>query len=90
MLNTINLHEDDSLFVIEDLESYLEIKLADDEVTDLVTVGQLYDLLRAKLERYEGADTLWVLLVLLLREYSGCADEINRETTFLSEFAQKR
>lgn len=89
--NTVDL--DDDLGDVELLEAFEEIfgiKIEDREAQDLFTVGQLYDLVSAKIASHKGFDPVWALTVQILREHSGSRDGIDRETTFFPQHASER
>lgn len=90
-LNTINLGDDlDDIEMLMAIEETFGIKIEDEEAKKLVTVGDLYDLVKMKLEDKSNFDPIWALVCQISREYSGSRDPIDKKTTFFPKFAEER
>lgn len=90
-LNTIDLGDDlDDVEMLEAVEEAFGICLDSAEVATLVTVGQLYDLINAKLTAKDEFDPVWALTCQIARAYSGSNDPIDHETTFFPKYAKER
>lgn len=90
-LNTIDLGDDlDDVEMLMAIEETFGIKIEDEEAEKLVTVGDLYDLAKMKLEDKSDFDPIWALVCQIAREHSGSRDPIDRKTTFFPKFAEER
>lgn len=90
-LNTVDLDDDlGDTELLEAIEEIFDIRIEDHEAEELLSVGQLYDLVRTKIANRKGFDPVWALTVKIVREQSGSRDPIDRETTFFPMHAQKR
>ncbi len=89
-LNTLDLHGDlDDVELIMDVEETFGIKFEKSEIAELVTVGQVEDLVRRKVADRKS-DFVWMLVERIAREHSGSRHGIDRSTTFFRKFAQPR
>ena len=90
-LNTVDLNDDlGDVELLQAIEELFGITIEDHEAEQLLTVGQLYDLVNAKLSAQKGFDPVWALAVQVVREHSGTRDAIDHDTTFFPKYAQKR
>ena len=90
-LNTVDLVGDmDDVELLQAIEQVFDIEIEGDEVRELYTVGQLYDLVKTKLEGKPNFDPVWALTEEIVREHSGSREVIDRETTFFAKHASKR
>ncbi|WP_298917812.1 acyl carrier protein [uncultured Roseobacter sp.] len=90
-LNTVDLGDDlDDVELLMAVEEIFQINLEDSEAEDLVSVGELYELVKSKMPRDGSVDPLWELIVLIVRSHSGSNSPIDTETTFFPKFAKPR
>ncbi|WP_131814571.1 hypothetical protein [Cognatishimia maritima] len=90
-LNTVDLVGDgDDVDLLEAIERAFDLKLTDDEASDLETIGEPYDLVKAKAKSNPDFDPVWELVCQIVRENSMTRDPIDRDTTFFPEHAQER
>jgi len=90
-LNTVDLGDDlDDVDLLLAVEDTFQIHINDCEAEDLVSVGDLYKLVKSKMPSDNSVDPAWELVVTLVRYYSGSQSPINQETTFFPKFAKPR
>ena len=90
-LNTVDLVGDgDDVDLLEAIERAFDLKLTDDEASDLETIGDLYHLVKAKVKSNPDFDPVWELVCQIVRENSLTRDPIDNDTTFFSKDAKKR
>lgn len=89
--NTVNLVGDgDDIDVLEEIEKISGIKFQDAEAEKVITVGNLYDLVKEKTETRPDFDPLWEFVSRIVRDVSCSKDPIDRETAFFREHAKER
>lgn len=90
-LNTVDLGDDlDDVEMLMAVEEIFQIKLQDSETVDLVSVGELCELVKGKMPRDGSVDPVWKLIVLIVKSHSGSLSPIDAETTFFPKFAKPR
>lgn len=88
--NTADFDDEDCMDMLKAIEVLCDIKLTNADVENLTSVGDLYDLLQAKIEMNPGSDPLWSLVCKMIQEYAAMKDPIDRDTTLLREGAKER
>lgn len=90
-LNTVGLVGDmDDVDILEAIEEAFGIKIGDEEAEKLESVGNLCNLVKAKVRSNSDFDPIWELVCQIVREQSGTRGAIDKETTFFSEHAKER
>ena len=90
-LNTVDLGDDlDDVEMLLAVEKIFQITVKDSEAEDLVSVGELYELVKSKTPHDGNVDPVWELIVLIVRCHSGSNSPIDPETTFFPKFAKPR
>lgn len=80
----------DDVEMLQAIEKICGIEIHENETVTLVTVGELYDLVRRKLESKTEFDPIWQLVCQIVREHPGSKDAIDRGTTFFQKYAKER
>ncbi|MBN7785446.1 hypothetical protein JYP51_10965 [Ponticoccus gilvus] len=89
--NTLNLDRDlGSVELLLALERSFGITLTEKEAAELVTMGQLENLVRQKLEERPDFDPIWAMLAGLAAAYGSAHHPIDRDTTFFAKGASPR
>lgn len=88
--NSADFDDEDCFDMLEAIEALCDIELMKEEVGNLTSVGDLYDLLKAKIEMNPTSDPLWSLICKMIREYSSMRDAIDRDTTLFRQGAKER
>ena len=89
-LNTLDMYGDlDEVELIMDVEETFGVKFESPELTNALTVGEVENLVRSKIEGRK-LDLVWMLLERISRDHSRSRHGIDRNTTFLRKFAQPR
>tara|TARA_R110002072_G_scaffold6212_11_gene37110 strand:- start:85 stop:411 length:327 start_codon:yes stop_codon:yes gene_type:complete len=90
-LNTVDL--DDDLGDVEMLmavEEIFRLTIQDSEAQTIVTVGDLYELVKRKMPSDGSVDPVWELVEYIVRHHSGSNNPIDAGTTFFPKFAKPR
>ena len=88
--NTVDFDDLDDVELLQSIEDICGIQIDEAEAEKLVTVGDLYDLVREKSRSNTEFDPVWQLVCALVRIQSGSGDEIDRNTTFFAKMAKER
>lgn len=90
-LNTVDLDDDlgDVEMLIE-VEQLFKLKIEDSEAQTLVTVGDLYELVKRKIPRDGSVDPVWELVEYIVRNHSNSNSAIDADTTFFPKYANPR
>ena len=90
-LNTVDLSDDlDDVEMLQEIEEAFRFEINDIEAQSLVSVGDLYELVKKKMPEDGSVDPVWELVVNIVRAYSGSRSPIDLETTFFPNCAKKR
>lgn len=90
-LNTVDLRVDlDDVDLFEAIEKTFRFEISSKEAGQLVTIGDLYDLVDMKISMATNVDPVWELVEMIVRFHSGSRDPIDRDTTFFPKYASKR
>ena len=90
-LNAVDLSDDlDDVEMLQEIEEAFRFEINDIEAQSLVSVGDLYELVKKKMPEDGSVDTVWELVVNIVRAYSGSRGPIDLETTFFPNCAKKR
>ena len=91
-LNTVGLHGDlDDVELLQEIEELFKIKISDEEAAEVVTVGQLYDLVKAKFTGTPNVDPIWEMVRLCVTQYGEPRlMRVNKSTTFFAKDAKER
>lgn len=76
--------------MLQSIERTFKIRITDDEAKSIVSVGDLYNIVKQKMPSDGSVDPLWVLIVDFVRNASGSSNKIDQDTTFFPEDAEKR
>jgi len=90
-LNTVDLDDDlGDVEMLQDIESTFNFEITDKEALNLVTVGQLYELVQQNIMEDKELDPVWELVKNIVQTHSGTDDPIDQNTTFFPKFAKPR
>ena len=84
--NTLDLLGDgDEVDLLQESEEVFGVRFEQEDVADLVNLGQLRDLIGRKLDGAPNFDPVWALLLRVVREHTRIRGSLDRETTLISE-----
>jgi len=90
-LNTVDLNDDlDDVEMLEAIERAFSFKISSVDAEGLVSVGDLYDLVKSKMPKDGKVDPVWELVEIIVRSHSGSIYPIDRKTTFFPKYASER
>lgn len=80
----------DGIELVDAVEEFFGIKITDNEAESVITVGQLYDLVKGKPSSKPDLELGWETFLRFIRSQSDSKDDIDQDTTFFAEDAKPR